>query len=261
MEIDLQGLTSIVCGSTQGIGWATAEMMANSGARIMLIARNKEKLEGLVHQLPNQHLRHEYLDADFSEPHLLSEKLEKLPHDGDWSNILVNNTGGPKGGPANQADLEEFRIAFNAHLICNQIMLKFAMPKMVRDKFGRVINIISTSVKQPIPGLGVSNTIRGAVANWSKTIAGELGPEGITVNNVLPGATETARLESLVMSKAKKEGKSVEEVEETMKSGIPARRFGSAQEIANAILFLASREAGYINGVNLPVDGGRTSTL
>ncbi len=250
-----------MCGSTQGIGLETARQLAGFGARVLMISRNEEKLKELCSSLPNQELEHDFLSANFSEPKQLSEKLTALSDGGNWSNILINNTGGPKGGPASEADLEEFRVAFNAHLICSQILAKFCLSKMKNDKYGRIINIISTSVKQPIQGLGVSNTIRAAVANWSKTLATELGPHGITVNNVLPGATETGRLESLVKSKSSSSGKSIEEVEKAMKSSIPARRFGSPIEIANAISFLASSEAAYINGINLPVDGGRTSSL
>jgi len=135
------------------------------------------------------------------------------------------------------------------------------LPGMKRAGYGRIINIISTSVKQPIPGLGVSNTIRGAVANWAKTLAGELGPFGITVNNVLPGATCTARLDALIEGKAKKAGVTVAEIGEQMKAAIPARRFAQPEELACAVAFLASPSAGYINGINLPVDGGRTSCL
>ena len=261
MQVDLQGRSGIVCGSTQGIGLATAKLLAENGCRILLISRSKEKLETICNDLPNQDLGHEILAADFTEPHVLQEQLNGLPETDLWANILINNTGGPKGGPASEAELEEYRIAFNAHLICNQILLRFCLPQMRSSNYGRVINIISTSIKQPIPGLGVSNTIRGAVAQWAKTIASELGPDGITVNNVLPGATETQRLESLIDSKAKNESLSKEDVAEKMKAGIPAKRFGSAKEIANAILFLASQEASYVNGINLPVDGGRTGSL
>ncbi len=261
MQVDLQGRTGIVCGSTQGIGLASARALAENGCRILLISRNENRLVEVAAELPNQELGHSFLSADFSEPHVLSEKLEKIKEESIWANILVNNTGGPKGGPASTADLEEYRIAFNAHLICNQILLRSCLKKMKESNYGRVINIISTSIKQPIQGLGVSNTIRGAVAQWAKTIATELGPFGITVNNVLPGATETARLDSLIESKSDTEGIPLDEVTKKMLAGIPARRFGKAEELANAVLYLASDEASYVNGINLPVDGGRTGSL
>ncbi len=175
--------------------------------------------------------------------------------------ILINNTGGPAAGKAIDAELREFIGAFQTHLICNQILAQSLIEGMKTERYGRIINVISTSVKQPIPNLGVSNTIRGAVAAWAKTLAGELGEFGITVNNVLPGFTKTARLQSIVETSAKKSGAAIEEVEAKMQSETPARRFAEASEIADAIAFLASPAASYINGVNLPVDGGRTSCL
>jgi 3-oxoacyl-[acyl-carrier protein] reductase len=175
--------------------------------------------------------------------------------------ILVNNTGGPPGGPAIDATPEEYLAAFNSHLICNQVLTRAVVPSMKSERYGRIINVISTSVKVPIRGLGVSNTVRGAVANWAKTLSLELGSFGITVNNVLPGATQTSRLDWLIKSKAEKSGKSEAEVRQEMTSEIPAGRIGEASEVAAAIAFLASPAASYINGVNLPVDGGRTGSL
>ncbi|RIL10603.1 MAG: hypothetical protein DCC75_03990 [Proteobacteria bacterium] len=175
--------------------------------------------------------------------------------------VLVNNTGGPPAGAALAATPEEFLAAFSSHLLCNQILTQLIVPGMKKAKFGRIINIISTSVKQPIAGLGVSNTVRGAVANWAKTLANELGPFGITVNNVLPGPTRTQRMEALIQNKASKEGKSAASIEAQMIEEVPARRFAEPAEIASAVAFLASPAAGYINGINLPVDGGRTACL
>ena len=159
------------------------------------------------------------------------------------------------------ADTLEFAKAFEQHLICNQILVQALVPGMKSADYGRIINIIATSVKQPIDGLGVSNTIRGAVANWSKTLANELGPFGITVNNVLPGFTATDRLADIVANAARKFNKTESEASEFMKSLVPARRFAQPGEIANAVAFLSSEAASYINGINLPVDGGRTKSL
>jgi 3-oxoacyl-[acyl-carrier protein] reductase len=175
--------------------------------------------------------------------------------------ILINNTGGPAGGPVFSASLDEFESAFTQHLKSNHMLAKAVVPSMKTAGYGRIINIISTSVKQPLDGLGVSNTIRGAVANWSKTLANELGEFGITVNNVLPGATGTERLTQIINNKANKTGKTVEEVTKIMQSAVPVKRFAKPEEIANAVAFLASPAASYINGVNLPVDGGRTKSL
>ena len=175
--------------------------------------------------------------------------------------ILINNTGGPKSGLLYSASSEEFTTAFNMHVICNQILVQACLGFMKAQSFGRIINVISTSVKEPIPGLGVSNTIRNAVANWAKTLSIELAEWGITVNNVLPGFTDTARLDQIIKVKAQKEGTTEKEMERIMKNYVPAKRFASPEETAYAITFLASECASYINGINLPVDGGRTKSL
>ena len=175
--------------------------------------------------------------------------------------ILINNTGGPASGPITDANPDDFLLAFKMHLLNNQLLIKKVIDNMKKNSFGRIINIISTSVKAPIPGLGVSNTIRAAVANWAKTLSLELGPYGFTVNNVLPGFTSTNRLKSLIKKKSTILGKSISEVESEMKNTVPLKRFGDASEVANAVVFLSSPAASYINGINLPVDGGRTASL
>lgn len=261
MDLNLNGKTAFVCGSTQGIGKASALELASLGANVVLLSRTVEKLKKVLAELPTPSDQvHGYIAADFSRPAQLRQALA------DWKgtgpvHILVNNTGGPPGGPAYSADVEDFRAAFNQHLVCNQILVQFVLKGMQEAGYGRIINVISTSVKQPLDGLGVSNTIRGAVANWAKTLANELGPFGITVNNVLPGATETERLGSIIASKAAKSGKTETEVTQAMQGAVPAKRFAKPAEIAYAIAFLASPSASYINGINLPVDGGRTKSL
>lgn len=262
MNLDLKGRNAIVCGSTQGIGNAAAKELALLGANVTLVARNEEKLKACVSELDNSlGQTHGYVSADFSNPMDLKAKIEGHLAELNEAHILVNNTGGPPGGAAIDADVDEFESAFTNHLKCNHVLVQAIAPYMKKACFGRVINIISTSVKQPLNGLGVSNTIRGAVANWSKTLANELGEFGITVNNVLPGATATGRLSSIIENNAAKKGKTVEEIESTMRSAVPAKRFAQPEEVANAIAFLASPAAGYINGINVPVDGGRTSCL
>jgi len=260
MNLNFKNKNALICGSTAGIGKASAIELASLGATITLVARNEEKLKQVLADLPSDNgQEHSCLVADFSNPDSLKETLST----GITKNyhILLNNTGGPKGGPIFNADLTEFTAAFSQHLLCNQVLVQAVVPRMKEENYGRIINIISTSVKQPIEGLGVSNTIRGAVANWSKTLATELGPFGITVNNVLPGATATERLDQIMINIGKKIGKSAEEAGELMKSIVPARRFAQPEEIAYAVTFLASEAAGYINGINLPVDGGRTKSL
>ena len=261
MNLDLTGKRAMVCGSSQGIGRAAAMELALMGASITLVARDEEKLKEVIEHLPADDTEsHHYLVVDFNYPDQLKSALDEYLKDHSID-ILINNTGGPAGGQAIDADPEEFIKAFNSHLICNQILVQAVTPAMKNEGWGRIINVISTSVKTPLAGLGVSNTIRGAVASWAKTLSLELAPFGITVNNVLPGFTLTARLESLINSWAEKQGASYDQVKQQLIEGIPTKRIGDAEEIANAIAFLASPAANYVNGINLPVDGGKTPSL
>ena len=261
MDLNLKNKNALVCGSSAGIGKASALTLASLGANVTLMARNEEKLKNVIKELPSdQDQKHNYLIADFSNPSELKSTLIEATLKNSFQ-ILINNTGGPKGGPIFSAEVGEFTKAFSQHLVCNQILVQNVVPGMKEAGYGRIINIISTSVKQPIDGLGVSNTIRGAVANWSKTLANELGPFAITVNNVLPGFTATDRLDDIISNAAKKLNKTEEEAAAFMKSIVPARRFAQPEEVANAVAFLASPAASYINGINIPVDGGRTKSL
>ena len=261
MNLNLSGKRAVVCGSTQGIGKASAIELANLGASITLVARNEEKLKAVIKEL-NTTLgqTHDYLVADFSFPDQLKEKINSFASK-TTVHILINNTGGPPAGTAIDALAEDFLSAFSAHLICGQHLVQAMVPGMKAEGYGRIINIISTSVKIPIRGLGVSNTIRGAVASWSKTLANELAPFGITVNNVLPGTTMTGRLELIIKNTADKAGKSFDDAKRKMIEEVPAGRISEPHEVAAAVAFLASPAAGYINGVNLPVDGGRTGSM
>lgn len=262
MNLDLSGKTAIVCGSTQGLGLASAVEIASLGATVVLMARNQVRLESTVGQLPTPNGQtHKYLVADFADPSQVEAQITAWVAEGNLAHILVNNTGGPPAAPAMDATVEEFRIGFNNHLICNHILALALVPGMKQAGFGRIVNIISTSVKTPIPGLGVSNTTRGAVASWAKTLSGELAPHGITVNNMLPGMTWTARLESLINGRAEKSGKTPDQVATDMKSAIPAGRFGKPEEAGAVVAFLCTPAAAYVNGINVPVDGGRTVCL
>lgn len=262
MDIDLTGKRAVVCGASKGIGRATAIELATLGASVTVMARNEQALEGVRAALDTSNGQaHALLTADFSQPEALKAIIDNHLEQTGAAHILVNNSGGPPAGPVHTATQEQFLAAFTQHLLGNHIMMQACLPGMQAEKYGRIINIISTSVKQPLKGLGVSNTIRGAVANWAKTLAGEIAGDGITVNNVLPGATDTDRLGEILEGKAAKQGRSVEEVSKSEKAGIPAGRFGTPQELAQAIAFLASPAAAYINGINLPVDGGRTGCL
>ncbi|WNJ16147.1 SDR family oxidoreductase [Pontibacter sp. G13] len=263
MNLDLQHKNALVCGSTQGIGRATAIELAQMGATVTLLARNEAALKTVLGTLATDHgQQHDYLVADFSQPVQVGQTVQDyLSQTQKIFHILINNTGGPPGGPIADATLEAFMAAYQMHLACNHVLAQAMIPGMKEASFGRIINVISTSVKQPINGLGVSNTTRGAVANWSKTLANEIGQFGITVNNVLPGFTETERLFSIIRNRAEKTGKTEQEVADAMKLTTPAHRFAQPEEVANAIAFLAAPAAGYINGINVPVDGGRTKSL
>lgn len=262
MNLDLSGKTALVCGSTQGIGYAAAVELALLGASVVLMARNEEKLKTAVASLATPtNQQHSYLVADFTSVALVKSAVDTYINKGSTIHILVNNTGGPVGGPALQADLKEFTQAFESHLLCNQVLAQAVVPGMKTAGYGRIVNIISTSVKAPLKGLGVSNTIRAAVANWSKTLSVELAAQGITVNNVLPGLTETERAKYIINNKMEKTGNSETEVIDEMLVEIPAGRMAQPEELGAAVAFLCSPAAAYINGINLPVDGGRLSCL
>lgn len=262
MNLDLTGKRALVCGSTQGLGKASAIELARLGASVILVARDEQALQKTQLELESKSgQRHGYIVADFSDVNQVHERVNDFVKKNPPVHILVNNTGGPAGGPIIDADWQEFFKAFSSHLLCNHILVQAVVAGMKAERYGRIINIISTSVKQPIAGLGVSNTTRGAVASWAKTLAGELAPFGITVNNVLPGMTKTGRLDSLIKAKAEKAGKSVDEITKEMIAEIPVGRFAMPEEFAAAVAFLATPAASYINGINLPVDGGRTTSL
>jgi 3-oxoacyl-[acyl-carrier protein] reductase len=261
MNLSLQGKTAVVCGSTQGIGLAVAIELSKLGATCVLMARNKEALIEAISQLNNSYNQlHDYLVADFDKPEIVKQQIEDFVADNPV-HVLINNSGGPQGGPITNATEDEFINTFNRHLICNHILTKAVIDGMKAANYGRVINIISTSVKIPLSNLGVSNTIRGAVASWAKTMANELGQFNITVNNVLPGATNTQRLQTIIENNAGKKNTSIDTIEEEMKKEIPARRFAEAAEIAAVVAFLASPAASYVNGTSIPVDGGRTGSI
>jgi len=262
MDLNLSGRHALVCGASQGIGRAAAHELAALGADVTLLARSAPALEQVIASLPrvSENQRHGHVVADMSEHASLRAQVEAVAN-GSAVHILINNTGGPPGGPAHEASLEAFQLAFNQHLAAAQVIVQAILPGMQGAGYGRIVNVISTSVKEPIRNLGVSNTIRGAVASWAKTLATELGPYGITVNNVLPGYTRTQRLEQILAERVAATGESIDVVAQRMLVSVPMQRFAEANEIAAAIAFLASPAAGYINGINLPVDGGRTQSL
>ncbi len=261
MDISLKGKNALVCGSSGGIGLAIAQSLATLGASCILLARNASKLQAAVENLDTSAGQvHKFVVADFKNGAEVQTAISRIVAQ-QAIHILINNTGGPAAGAIIDAAEQNFIDAFNQHLICNHILVQAVLPQMKTEGYGRIINIISTSVKIPLPNLGVSNTIRGAVASWAKTMANELGVFGITVNNVLPGFTDTERLQSLIAHTADKKEVSIEIVEKEMRESVPVKRFGTATEIAAVAAFLASPAASYVNGVSIPVDGGRTGSI
>ena len=261
MDLNLDGRHALVCGASEGIGRATAHELALLGAKVTVLARRAETLQEVIAALPRvDGQAHDFVAADVSKTDALRESVVALAARAPV-HILVNNTGGPPGGSAHDAAVEAYLDAFNKHLVANQTLLQAVLPGMRQACWGRIVNVVSTSVKEPIPGLGVSNTIRGAVASWAKTLSRELAPDGITVNNVLPGFTETGRIEQIVRNKVAAQGKSEDEVRAAMRAGVPAGRFATPEETGGVIAFLCSPAAAYVNGVSLAVDGGRMHSI
>ena len=262
MNVNLSGTHALVCGASEGIGRASAMALAELGANVTVLSRREAVLKSLCAQLPkiNAGQSHGFLCIDIGNTEELAQKVSALAKHSPV-HILVNNTAGPAPGSIASATEAQFLDTFRKHLLANHTLVQAILPGMRDSGYGRVINIISTSVKEPIPNLGVSNTIRGAVASWAKTLSGELGAYGITVNNVLPGFTLTGRLEGIINDRVAATGKSAEEVARAMTATVPLQRFAQAEEIAAAVAFLASPAAAYISGVSLAVDGGRSKSL
>ena len=261
MNLSLSGKNALVCGSTQGIGLAIAKELALLGASCTLIARNENTLALAVASLYKEAgQEHGYLVADFSDRAAVEQTVRQYVSN-TTVHILVNNTGGPPAGPIMDASPDVFLRYFEQHIAVNQVLAVACLDGMKAAGYGRIINIISTSVRIPIDNLGVSNTIRGATASWAKTWSNEVAQFGITVNNVLPGFTKTERLNALIQNIAARKGVDVDTVAQQMAAEVPARRFGEADEIAAYAAFLATPAAAYINGTSVPVDGGRTGAI
>jgi 3-oxoacyl-[acyl-carrier protein] reductase len=261
MNTNLTGKNALVCGSSKGLGKASAIALSRLGANVILLSRSADMLMDAINELTlteGQH--HSFIVADTADADNLQKKIKTLVASRPI-HILVNNTGGPPAGAILNATTNDFLSAFNNHLLTNHLLAGLVVPGMKKAGYGRIINMISTSVKIPLKGLGVSNTIRGAVASWAKTLSNELAPFSITVNNVLPGATATDRLSEIIDNKADKTMRSKEEIADEMKAEIPLGRFGNPEEIAAVVAFLASPAASYVTGVSIPVDGGRTGSL
>lgn len=261
MNLDLTGKNAFVGGSSQGIGRAVALELAALGANVTLCARSEGKLREVLATLDrSKGQQHGLVAVDFSDIKSVEKMAANLAAE-RTVHILVNNTGGPPGGPIAGAGAADFLAAFHNHLIVNHLLATTFLPGMKSAGWGRIVNIISTSVKEPLENLGVSNTTRGAVASWAKTLAGEVGQFGITVNNVLPGFTMTGRLDEVVQKRAATSNQTPEAIESMFRNAVPLRRFAEPEEVAAVVAFLASPAAGYVSGINVPVDGGRTKSL
>jgi 3-oxoacyl-[acyl-carrier protein] reductase len=261
MQLDLSGHHALVCGASQGIGRASAIELAELGASVTLLARSADALKVAADALPRKHGQlHRWFAVDMQQTDALRTTLADIVGEQPLD-ILINNTGGPPGGPAHTAEASAFEAAFRQHLLAGQTLVQATLPGMRARGYGRIVNVISTSVKEPIAGLGVSNTVRAAVAAWAKTLSSELAIDGITVNNVLPGYTRTARLDGLLSAQAQASGRSEEDIAQGMLATVPARRFGDAAEVAAVVAFLCTPAAAYVNGVSIAVDGGRTRAL
>lgn len=261
MNLSLSGKNAVICGSTQGIGLAIAQELALLGSNCTLMARNEKALQEAIAGLNiDKGQKHDYQVADFSQPEQVRTVIDLLVKN-KTIHVLINNTGGPKPGLISNEDEQKFLDTFSQHVVCNQVLAKAVIPGMKAAGYGRIINIISTSVKIPIPNLGVSNTIRAAVAAWGKTLSNEVGQFGITVNNLLPGYTNTSRLQSVIETNAASRKVASDIVAAEMKERIPVKRFGEASEIAAVAAFLASPAASFVNGISIPVDGGGTGSI
>jgi 3-oxoacyl-[acyl-carrier protein] reductase len=258
--MSLTGYRALVCGASRGIGRAAATALAEAGADVVLLARDMGGLEKAKDSLPRSS-SHDIIAIDLSNPNGTRSKMAEWAASRPPIHILINNAGGPPPGPLLDAQQEALEAAFATHVLSSQALVQVLVPGMKSEKYGRIINVISTSVREPIRNLGVSNTIRASMAGWSKTLSRELAPYAITVNNILPGSTLTDRHRSLVESRAKQANTEVSTIEKQMLADIPMGRFAAPEEVAAAIAFLASPSAGYITGVNLPVDGGRISAI
>ena len=261
MQLDLTGTHALVCGASEGIGRATAVALASLGATVTVLARRQDALREVVATLPRTHDQaHDLLAVDLADADALRAATDALAARAPV-HILINNTGGPPGGPAHAAPVEAYLDAFRKHLVAHQTLVQALLPGMRAARRGRIVNVISTSVYEPIPNLGVSNTVRAAVAGWAKTLSREVAGDGITVNNVLPGYTETGRLTQILGDRARASGQSEDSVAAAMRASVPAGRFAKPEEVAAAIAFLCAPAAGYVNGISLAVDGGRLQSI
>ena len=261
MEIDLTGKFALVGGATNGIGKAIAIRLAASGASVCIMARNKSKLEKVVNELDrSRNQKHKFLEVDFSNYNLFSKSI-KYFFETNYIDILVNNTQGPDGGSALEKSIDDYQSAFDLLFKCAVKTSLLALTNMRDKKWGRIINVASISVKEPLNYLVLSNSLRSALVTWSKTLSVDIAKFNITINNVLTGYFNTERLKQLNSKKAEKLGINISKIEDKIKDTIPMKRFGNPEEYANLVCFLASEKSDYITGINIPIDGGFLKSL
>lgn len=258
--LSLRGRRALVCGASAGIGRATALAFAAAGAEVIAAARRGDRLEALLPELREAGApAAQALVLDLDDGAAVERAAAALAGSGAV-HILVNNTGGPAAGPLLDATPEALAAAFNRHVLSAQRLARALVPGMVRAGYGRILNVLSTSVREPIPNLGVSNTIRGAMASWAKSLSQEL-PPGLTINNLLPGFTDTERLDALALAGAARGGQSPDAVREGWVKQVPEGRLARAEEPAALLAFLASPAGAYLRGQSIAVDGGRTRCI
>lgn len=261
MQVSLEGKKALVGGSSRGIGRAVAWQLAASGASVTLMARSEDLLKELAARLPAENgQQHGYLVVDFTDTGAYRKKIASY-FEKNTVDILVNNTQGPPAGNSLEMQEESYQEAFDLLFKSVLITTQLALKHMFRQKWGRVINVASVSVKEPLAYLALSNTIRAAVVTWAKSLATDVGAYGITVNNVLTGYFDTERIGQLNEKKAAVQGVPVNEVRAAMEAMVPVRRIGRPEEYGYLVAFLASDKASYITGINLPIDGGLLKSL
>ena len=261
MEINLTGKSALIGGSSGGIGLGIAQQVAASGASVTLMARNEEKMKAVLANLPDgENQSHQFLVVDFSDFEDFTEKISNY-FANNTVDILVNNTQGPPAGGALEQRTEDYQKAFNLLFKTVVFTTELALKNMQTKGWGRIINVASVSVQEPLNYLALSNTIRAAVVNWAKSLSIDVAKEGITVNNILTGYFDTERIAQLNSKKAETLGISKDKVRKAMENNVPAKRIGRPEEYGFLVTFLASDKAAYINGCNIPIDGGLLKSL
>ena len=261
MIISLKGKRALIGGSSRGIGKAIAQQLAESGASVTLMARNEEKLKTIIAKLPvSEGQKHNYLLIDFNEFDDYKKTISRFfeTHEID---ILVNNTQGPKAGGVMDIEVSDYQEAFDLLFKSIVFTTQLALPQMIKNKWGRIINVASISVKEPLSYLALSNSIRAAMVTWAKTLATDIAQHQITVNSILTGYFDTERIKDLNTTKALQLGISTDEVRHNMEQQVPMKRIGDPKEYAFLVAFLASEQASYITGTQIPIDGGLLKSL